>query len=120
MPAAPATGGRGRGGHPASQQLRIVRNVSPPAKRDPRDPIGVVCPCPGGFFTRLACVTPDAKRLGRRIWLVLAAAAGVGVVVLSWRVPEPQTRPVPAEVESMSYLKITPQPQVSAPSYGAR
>lgn len=51
---------------------------------------------------------------------MLAAAAGVGVVVLSWRVPEPQTRPVPAEVESMSYLKITPQPQVSAPSYGAR
>ncbi len=64
-------------------------------------------------------MTPDAKPLGRRIWIALAALSGVAVVVLSWRVPEPETRPTPRQVENMSYLKYTPQ-QVPPPNYGAR
>lgn len=81
--------------------------------------IGVVWSCVRGLFIRLARVTPDAKSLGRRIWIALAAAAGVGVVVLSWRVPEPVNRPSPRQVENMSYLKHTPQ-QLPPPNYGAR
>lgn len=57
--------------------------------------------------------------VGRRIWIALAAAAGVAVVILSWRVPEPQTHQSPRQVENMSYLKYTPQ-QVPPPNYGAR
>ena len=71
------------------------------------------------FFIRLARVTPDAPPLGRRIWVALAAAAGVAVVILAWRVPEPEIRPNPRQVENMSHLKYTPQ-QAPPPNYGAR
>lgn len=87
--------------------------------------IGVVRYSLCTFFIRLACVTPDAKPsgplgpIGRRIWIALAAAAGVTVVILSWRVPEPQSPASPRQVENMSYLKYTPQ-QAPPPNYGAR
>ena len=49
----------------------------------------------------------------------MAAAAGVAVVILAWRVPEPEIRPNPRQVENMSHLKYTPQ-QAPPPNYGAR
>jgi hypothetical protein len=64
-------------------------------------------------------VTPDAPTPGRRIWITLAAVAGVVVVVLAWRVPEPESGPNPRRVENMSYLKYTPQ-QAPPVNYGGR
>ena len=64
-------------------------------------------------------MTPDAPPPGRRIWVALAAAAGIVVVILSWRVPEPETPPNPRQVENVSYLKYTPR-QAPPPNYGAR
>ena len=63
-------------------------------------------------------MTPDAKTLGRRIGIALAALGGVAVVIISWRVPEPQP-PSNPRVENMSYLKYAPQTEL-APSYGTR
>lgn len=81
--------------------------------------IGVVCVTSRRFFISLASVTPHAKQLGRRILIASAAAAGVAVVILSWRVPEPEVPKNRPQVENMSYLKYTPQ-QAPPPNYGAR
>jgi hypothetical protein len=64
-------------------------------------------------------VTPDAKAIGRRMLIALAALAGVAVVVISWRVPEPPPNSTPRQVENMSYLKYTPV-QAPPPNYGTR
>lgn len=88
------------------------------------DPIGVVSSSDRTFFIRLARVTPDPKPFGRRIWIALATAAGIAVVILSWRVPEPETHNDQRPVENMSYLKYVPQQytpaQAPPPNYGAR
>lgn len=76
----------------------------------------------GDFSTRLARVTPDARPVARRIWIALAALAAVAVVILSWRVPEPETHGGGTKrlVENVSYLQYTPQPQAPPPNYGTR
>lgn len=72
------------------------------------------------FFTRLVSVTLDARTIGRRIWLAVAALAAVTVVVLSWRVPEPETHgDQRRRVEPVSYMQYTPQ-QAPPPNYGGR
>jgi len=82
--------------------------------------LGVVHSTPGGFFTRLERVTPDARTIGRRIWLALAALSAVAVVALSWSVPEPETTGDPRRrVENVSYMQYTPQ-QAPPPNYGSR
>lgn len=65
----------------------------------------------------------DAGSFARKIWVALAIAAGVVVVVLSWRVPEPETHPPTKSplVENASYMKLAPPEAPSpAPDYGAR
>ena len=66
----------------------------------------------------------DVRAFARKIWIALAVVAGVGVVVLSWRVPEPEThQPTKSPlVENASYMRLVPQPQQvpSPPDYGAR
>lgn len=72
------------------------------------------------FFIRLERVTPDARTIGRRIWIALAALAAVAVVIVSWRVPEPESNGDPRRrVENVSYMQYTPQ-QAPPPNYGAR
>ena len=74
------------------------------------------------FFIRLASVTTDAKPIGRKIWIALAVTSAVVVVVLSWRVPEPETHGTTQSplVENISYMRVTPQPMAPTPNYGAR
>lgn len=64
----------------------------------------------------------DAKTPGRRIWIALAVAGAVAVVVLSWRVPEPETHGNTRSplVENISYIQISPQPLAPPPNYGTR
>ena len=72
-------------------------------------------------FTTLAAVLRDATTLSRRIWVSALLMAGVAVVILSWRVPEPENqRPSSTQsVESISYLRCASQ-YVAPPSYGTR
>ena len=65
---------------------------------------------------------PDVKAFARKLWIALAMAAGVVVVVLSWRVPEPEThQPTKSPlVENASYMRLVPQEVAPAPNYGAR
>lgn len=61
--------------------------------------------------------------IGRKIWIALAALGGIAVVVLSWRVPEPEThRGTPSQqFENISYMQVVTQPPVAPPpNYGAR
>lgn len=64
----------------------------------------------------------DARALARKLWIVFAVAGGVAVVILSWRVPEPETHsPTKSPlVENASYMKLVPQNVAPAPNYGAR
>ena len=65
----------------------------------------------------------DAKFFARKLWVALAVVGGIVVVVLSWRVPEPQTHgPTKSPlVENASYMKLVPQDvPAPAPDYGAR
>ncbi len=92
--------------------------MRPPSSKDGL--LGVVHSAPGGFFTRLACVTSDARTIGRRILLALAALVAVAVVALSWSVPEPEpTGDLSRRVENVSYMQYTPQ-QAPPPNYGGR
>ena len=80
-----------------------------------------VCEVERNCFIRLARVTLDAKTLGRRILIALSVPAAVVVVVLSWRVPEPEghgTEPA-QRIENISYMQYVPQPAL-APNYGTR
>ncbi len=65
----------------------------------------------------------DAKTFARKLWVPLAVVAGIVVVFLSWRVPEPEThgpRPSPL-VDTVSYMQLVPAQEVApAPNYGAR
>jgi hypothetical protein len=64
----------------------------------------------------------DARAFARKLWVALAVVAGIIVVVLSWRVPEPETH-APTKsplVENASYMKLVPPQNVPAPDYGAR
>ena len=82
---------------------------------------GVVGSATDGLFITLAAVLRDAKTLGRRIWISALLMAAVAVVILSWRVPEPENqRPSSTQsVESISYLRCASQ-YVAPPSYGTR
>jgi hypothetical protein len=66
----------------------------------------------------------DAKALARKLWIALAMLAGVVVVGLSWRVPDPEThQPTTSPlVENASYMRLSPQQEQrpSPPDYGAR
>lgn len=66
----------------------------------------------------------DARDFARKIWVALAVVAGIVVVVLSWRVPEPENhQPTRSPlVENASYMRLVPhERQVpSPPDYGAR
>jgi hypothetical protein len=66
----------------------------------------------------------DPRDFARKIWTALAVVAGIVVVVLSWRVPEPEThQPTRSPlVENASYMRLVPQEQQipSPPDYGAR
>jgi hypothetical protein len=65
-------------------------------------------------------VTSDARAIGRRILLALAALAAVAVVALSWSVPEPESNGDPRRrIENVSYMQYTPQ-QAPPPNYGGR
>lgn len=63
----------------------------------------------------------DARAFARKLWIALALAGGAGVVILSWRVPEPETHgPTQSPVlENASYMKLVPD-VAPAPNYGAR
>jgi hypothetical protein len=82
---------------------------------------GVVGSATVDLFTTLAAVPRDAKTLGRRMWISALLMAAVAVVILSWRVPEPENqRPSSTQsVENISYLRCAPQ-YVAPPSYGTR
>lgn len=82
---------------------------------------GVVGTPTADSFTTLAAVLRDATTLSRRIWVSALLMAGVAVVILSWRVPEPENqRPSSTQsVESISYLRCASQ-YVAPPSYGTR
>jgi len=69
----------------------------------------------------LAAVFRDAKTLGRRMWISALLMAAVAVVILSWRVPEPenQRQRSTQSVENISFLQCAPQ-YVAPPSYGTR
>ncbi len=84
--------------------------------------LGVVASTHQKLFIRLVGVTTDAKTPGRRIWIALAVAGAVAVVVLSWRVPEPETHGNTRSplVENISHIKISPQPMAPPPNYGSR
>jgi hypothetical protein len=72
------------------------------------------------FFTSLERVTPDARTIGRKIWIALAALAAIGVVIVSWSVPEPEANGDPSRrIENVSYMQYTPQ-QAPPPNYGGR
>ena len=73
------------------------------------------------LFTTLAAVLRDARTLGRRIWISALLMAAVAVVILSWKVPEPENRRPSStqSVENISYLQCAPQ-YVAPPSYGTR
>ncbi len=65
----------------------------------------------------------DARAFARKVWIALAVVSGIVVVVLSWRVPEPENhQPTKSPlVENASYMRLVPQEQVpSPPDYGAR
>ena len=64
----------------------------------------------------------DANAFARKLWITLAIFAGAVVVVLSWRVPEPETHgPTQSPlVDNASYMKLVPQDVAPAPNYGAR
>jgi hypothetical protein len=66
----------------------------------------------------------DGRAFARKLWIALAVVAGIVVVVLSWRVPEPETHPPTQSplVENASYMRLVPPAQQvpSPPDYGAR
>lgn len=65
----------------------------------------------------------DVRDFARKVWVALAVVAGIVVVALSWRVPEPEThQPTKSPlVENASYMRLVPPEQVpSPPDYGAR
>jgi hypothetical protein len=64
----------------------------------------------------------DAKAFARKLWIALAMVTGVVVVVLAWRVPEPEThQPTKSPlVENASHMRWVPQEVAPAPNYGAR
>ena len=80
-----------------------------------------VCEVERNCFIRLARVTLDAKTLGRRILIALTVLAAVVVVVLSWRVPEPESHGTdPAQrIENISHMQYVPQRE-PPPNYGTR
>ena len=82
---------------------------------------GVVGTPTDDSFTTMAAVLRDTTTLGRRLWVSVLLMAAVAVVILSWRVPEPENqRPSSTQsVENISYLRCAPQ-YVAPPSYGTR
>jgi hypothetical protein len=105
-------------GRQAAQQHHRPTAVETRAKSS----LGVVASTHRKFFITLVRVTTDARKPGRKIWIALAVAGAVAVVVLSWRVPEPETHgnmPSPL-VENISYIQISPQPLAPPPNYGTR
>jgi len=66
----------------------------------------------------------DVRAFARKLWIALAVVTGIVVVVLSWRVPEPETHQQTKSplVENASYTRLVPQEQQvpSPPDYGAR
>ena len=103
-------------GEPASNIAPVSAGV-----RSNAEIRGVVGTPVADSFTTLAAVLRDATTLGRRIWISALLMAGVAVVILSWRVPEPENqRPSSTQsVENISYLRCAPQ-YVAPPSYGTR
>jgi hypothetical protein len=116
-------------GEPAPIRRRVIA-VGEPASNVGPVPAGVwsnaqirgVVGAPAtDSFTTLAAVLRDGKTLCRRIWISTLLIAAVAVVILSWRVPEPENqRPSSTQsVENASYLGCAPQ-YVAPPSYGTR
>lgn len=103
-------------GEPASNVALVSAGVQSNAEI-----LGVVGTPTDDSFTTLAAVHRDATTLVRRIWVSALLMAAVAVVILSWRVPEPQNqRPSSTQsVENISYLRCAPQ-YVAPPSYGTR
>jgi hypothetical protein len=103
-------------GEPASNVVPVSAGV-----RSNAEIPGVVGTPTADSFTTLAAVLRDAKTLSRRIWISALLMAAVAVVILSWRVPEPENqRPSSTQsVENISYLRCAPQ-YVAPPSYGTR
>jgi hypothetical protein len=84
-------------------------------------PPGVVDDRHGDRFTTLTAVHRDTANIGRRIRIAVLSTAAVAVVLLSWRVPEPES-PRPAStrpIDNVSYLECAPQ-FTAAPNYGTR
>ena len=81
---------------------------------------GVVRSRPAVPFITLDHVDNDV-RPGSRLWMFLLAIAGVGVVVLSWAVPEPQpSTPNPAQrIEPIPLAQCAKQ-DGPTPNYGVR
>jgi len=103
-------------GEPASN----VGSVSAGVRSNAEIPGVVGAPATNPFIT-LAAVLRDAPTLGRRIWVSVLLMAAVAVVILSWRVPDPENqRPSSTQsVENVSYLRCAAQ-YVAPPSYGTR
>ncbi|MGI9124262.1 MAG: hypothetical protein ACR2JM_05860 [Mycobacterium sp.] len=59
-------------------------------------------------------------KLGRTLWIGLSVASAVVVVILSWRVPEPESSNTSVtRIENISYMQCA-APEVAPPSYGTR
>ena len=73
------------------------------------------------FFISLSTVPLDTSNLRRRIRISALLMAAVAVVILSWRVPEPENQrsSTTQSVENVSFMRCAPQ-YVAPPSYGTR
>jgi len=94
----------------------IFPNIGSKAERS-----GVVGSRGTDFFISLATVPLDTRTLRRRIRISALLMAAVAVVILSWRVPEPENQrsSTTQSVENVSFLRCAPQ-YVAPPSYGTR
>lgn len=78
---------------------------------------------PLGRFVHYAGVVDTDVKPGSRLWMILLGIAGVVVVVLSWKVPEPEqssTNPAQRVDAGSISLAQCAKENVPAPNYGAR
>lgn len=75
---------------------------------------------------RLVRVTAGAQvlsTLGRKLWIALTVLGAVAVVVLSWRVPEPES-PGPTSIRKIDHIShsqwVPPEVVNPALTYGGR
>jgi hypothetical protein len=105
--------------NPVSAQPATL-TVFLPAIGSKDTPPGVVDYHHGDGLITLTAVHRDTVNVGRRIRVAVLATAAVAVVLLSWRVPEPDPPPASTRpIDNVSYLQCAPQ-FTAAPNYGTR